>query len=161
MSRVVFLDRDGVINKERKDYVKNLDEFEIFNGVPKAIKILKEKNFLVIIITNQSAINRNLLTSDKLDEIHNYLQENLKKDNTSFDAIYYCPHKPEENCDCRKPKPGLLLCASKDHNIDLKSSFFIGDSITDMEAANAAGCNGVLLENKSLLETVERLSISF
>ena len=161
MSRAVFLDRDGVINKERKDYVKNLDEFEIFNGVSKAIKILKEKNFLVIIITNQSAINRNLLTTDRLDEIHNYLQEILKKDNTAFDAIYYCPHKPEENCDCRKPKPGLLLCASKDHNIDLKSSFFIGDSITDMEAANAAGCNGVLLENKSLLETVESLSSIF
>ena len=161
MSRAVFLDRDGVINKERKNYVKNLEEFEIFNGVSKAIKILKEKNFLVIIITNQSAINRNLLTKDKLDEIHNHLQEILKKDNTSFDAIYYCPHKPEENCDCRKPKPGLLLRAAKDHKIDLKNSFFIGDSITDIEAANAAGCKGILLENNSLLETVESLSISF
>ena len=161
MSRAVFLDRDGVINKERKNYVKNLEEFEIFNGVSKAIKILKEKNFLVIIITNQSAINRNLLTKDKLDEIHNHLQEILKKDNTSFDAIYYCPHKPEENCDCRKPKPGLLLRAAKDHKIDLKNSFFIGDSITDIEAANAAGCNGILLENNSLLEKVEILSISF
>ena len=161
MSRAVFLDRDGVINKERKDYVKNIEEFEIFNGVSKAIKILKEKNFLVIIITNQSAINRNLLTKDKLDEIHNHLQEILKNDNTSFDAIYYCPHKPEENCDCRKPKPGLLLRAAKDHKIDLKNSFFIGDSITDIEAANAAGCNGILLENNSLLEKVEILSISF
>ena len=161
MSRAVFLDRDGVINKERKDYVKNIEEFEIFNGVSKAIKILKEKNFLVIIITNQSVINRNLLTKDRLDEIHNHFQEILKKYNTTCDAIYYCPHKPEENCDCRKPKPGLLLRAAKDHKIDLKNSFFIGDSITDIEAANAAGCKGILLENNSLLETVESLSISF
>ena len=161
MSRVVFLDRDGVINKERKDYVKNLDEFEIFNGVPKAIKILKEKNFLVIIITNQSAINRNLLTSDKLDEIHNYLQENLKKDNTSFDAIYYCPHKPEENCKCRKPKPGLLLRAAEEHSIDMENSFLIGDSMTDIEAADAAGCKGILLkENQSLLQIVENLPVN-
>ena len=158
MFKVVFLDRDGVINEKRKDYVKNLDEFIILNGVSKAIKLLKEKNFLVIIITNQSAINRKLLTENQLNEIHNYLQENLKKDNTNYDAIYYCPHKPEENCNCRKPKPGLLLRAAKEHNIDMKNSFLIGDSMTDMEAADAAGCKGILLkENESLLEIVENL----
>ena len=89
MFKTVFLDRDGVINEERKDYVKNLDEFIILKGVSKAIKLLKEKNFLVIIVTNQSAVNRKLLTENQLNEIHNYLQVNLRKDDTICDAIYY------------------------------------------------------------------------
>ena len=161
MFKAIFLDRDGVINEERKDYVKNLDEFIILKGVSKAIKLLKEKNFLVIIITNQSAINRKLLTDNGLDEIHNHLQDILKNDDTSYDAIYYCPHKPEENCKCRKPKPGLLLRAAEEHDIDMKNSFLIGDSMTDIEAADMAGCKGILLkENESLLEVVENLLIN-
>ena len=161
MFKAIFLDRDGVINEERKDYVKNLDEFIILKGVSKAIKLLKEKNFLVIIITNQSAINRKLLTNNGLDEIHNHLQDVLKNDDTICDAIYYCPHKPEENCKCRKPKPGLLLRAAEEHSIDMKNSFLIGDSMTDIEAADMAGCKGILLkENESLLEIVENLPIN-
>tara|TARA_B100000029_G_scaffold503165_1_gene579639 strand:+ start:539 stop:1027 length:489 start_codon:yes stop_codon:yes gene_type:complete len=158
MFKAVFLDRDGVINEERKDYVKNLNEFIILKGISKAIKLLKEKNFLVIIVTNQSAINRNLLTVDELNKIHDHLQDILKKDNAVCDAIYYCPHKPDENCNCRKPKPGLLLRATQENNIDLKNSFLIGDSMTDIEAANAIGCKGILLkENESLLDIVENL----
>ncbi len=158
MFKAVFLDRDGVINEVRKDYVKNLNEFIILKGVSRAIKLLKEKNFRVIIITNQSAVNRKLLTSDGLNEIHNHLQGILKKDNATCDAIYYCPHKPEDNCNCRKPKPGLLLLAAEEHNIDIKNSFLIGDSMTDIEAADAVGCKGILLkENESLLEIAENL----
>ena len=161
MFKAIFLDRDGVINEERKDYVKNLDEFIILKGVSKAIKLLKEKNFLVIIITNQSAINRKLLTNNGLDEIHNHLQDILKNDDTSYDAIYYCPHKPEENCECRKPKPGLLLRAAEEHSIDMENSFLIGDSMTDIEAADAAGCKRILLkENQSLLQIVENLLVN-
>ena len=161
MFKAVFLDRDGVINEERKDYVKNLNEFIILKGVSRAIKLLKEKNFLVIIITNQSAVNRKLLTRDGLNEIHNHLQGILKKDDTICDAIYYCPHKPEENCNCRKPKPGLLLRAAEEHNIDMKNSFLIGDSMTDIEAADVVGCKGILLkENESLLEIAENLPIN-
>ena len=161
MFKAVFLDRDGVINEERKDYVKNLDEFIILKGVSKAIKLLKEKNFLVIIVTNQSPVNRKLLTENQLNEIHNYLQVNLRKDHTTCDAIYYCPHKPEENCKCRKPKPGLLLRAAEEHSIDMKNSFLIGDSMTDIKAADTAGCKGILLkENESLLEIVENLPIN-
>ena len=161
MFKAIFLDRDGVINEERKDYVKNLDEFIILKGVSKAIKLLKEKNFLVIIITNQSAINRKLLTNNGLNEIHNHLQDVLKNDDTSYDAIYYCPHKPEENCKCRKPKPGLLLRAAEEHSIDMENSFLIGDSMTDIEAADAAGCKGILLkENQSLLQMAENLLVN-
>src|SRR5690348_6958273 len=110
-NKAIFLDRDGVINKERKDYVKNIHEFEVLDGVSDAIINFKKKGYLVIVITNQSAINRNLLSVKTLDQIHSHLQELLKPNNISIDAFYYCPHLPEENCICRKPKPGLLLQA--------------------------------------------------
>ena len=154
--KAIFLDRDGVINQERKDYVKNLEEFKIFENVADAISLLKKENFLIVIITNQSAINRKLLSIKNLENIHKFLKKYLKKNNTSIDAIYYCPHTPEEDCSCRKPKPGLLLKASLDLDIDLKNSWMIGDSKTDIEAAKAAGCNSILLkENEKLFDIVK------
>ena len=151
MSKAIFLDRDGVINQERNDYVKNLSEFKIFSGVAEAISLLKKKNFLIVIITNQSAINRKLLNKKTLEKIHSSLRDYLKRNNTSIDAIYYCPHTPEENCSCRKPKPGLILKAAEDLKIDLKKSWMIGDSKKDIEAAHTAGCNHILLKNNQKL----------
>jgi D-glycero-D-manno-heptose 1,7-bisphosphate phosphatase len=151
MKKAIFLDRDGVINLEKKDYVKSIKEFQIIDKVPKAIVELKKKGFLVIVITNQSAINRGRLTIKILNEIHNHLQEILKDNDTSIDDFYFCPHRPDENCLCRKPKPGLLLQAAKHHKIDLKNSFFIGDSQTDIEAAKDAGCKYILLKNNQKL----------
>jgi len=157
-SKAIFLDRDGVINQERKDYVKNIDEFLIFEGVGLAIRRIKNKNFLVIVATNQSAINRNLLSKKTLDEIHQHLNTYLKEYDTVIDAIYYCPHLPEENCVCRKPKPGMLLKASKDYDIDLKNSWLIGNKITDIQAAQAVNCNSILIEkNQSLLDVINEL----
>ena len=162
MTKAIFLDRDGVINQERKDYVKKLDEFIILDKTSDAINIIKNHGFLVIIITNQSAINRKLLSVETLNKIHEKLQSYLERYDTSFDGVYFCPHTPSENCECRKPKAGLLLHAAEDYNIDMKNSFFIGNSITDIEAADAAGCKGVLLEeNKSLLEAIKSLFASF
>lgn len=146
--KAVFLDRDGVINEERKDYVKNIEEFKIKDKVGESIKILKEHNFLVIIITNQSAINRKILSIKTLNEIHNHFIKYLKTHNTSLDGIYYCPHKPEENCHCRKPKLGLLLKAKEDFDIILKESWMVGDSQTDVDVAKAVGCNSILLGSK-------------
>jgi D-glycero-D-manno-heptose 1,7-bisphosphate phosphatase len=155
MKKAIFLDRDGVINLEKKDYVKSIKEFQIIDGVPKAIIELKKKGFLVIIITNQSAINRGLLTIKILNEIHNHLQEILKDNNTSIDDFYFCPHRPDENCKCRKPNPGMILKAVQEHNIDMNQSFMIGDSLTDIQAAQKAGCEGILLnQNQTLLEIV-------
>jgi histidinol-phosphate phosphatase family protein len=162
MLPAIFLDRDGVINRERKDYVKNLNEFKIFSGVAEAIDLLRKKNFLIIIITNQSAINRKLLDTSTLENIHKSFQEYLKSNNTFIDAFYYCPHLPEENCLCRKPKPGLILDAAKDLKIDLKKSWMIGDSQKDIEAANSAGCNSILLKsNQSLLDVIKEFINSF
>lgn len=155
MKKAIFLDRDGVINLERKDYVKSIKEFQINEDVPKAIAVLKEKGFLVIVITNQSAINRKLLTIEILDEIHNHLQKNLRDHNTSIDYFYFCPHRPDEKCECRKPNPGMLLKAAQEHNIEMNQSFMIGDSLTDIQAAEKAGCKGMLLkQNQNLLELI-------
>ena len=158
MTKAIFLDRDGVINKERKDYVKSVEEFQIIDNIPKVIKILKEKGFVVIVITNQSAINRGLVTIETLNEIHNHLQKILKDNNTSIDDFYFCPHIPDENCKCRKPNPGMLIKAVQDHNIDMNQSFMIGNSLTDVQAAQKAGCKGILLnQNQTLLELVTNL----
>jgi D-glycero-D-manno-heptose 1,7-bisphosphate phosphatase len=155
MKKAIFLDRDGVINLERKDYVKSIKEFQIIDDIPKAIRMLKKEGFLVIVITNQSAINRGLMTIKALDEIHNHLQKILKDNNTSIDDFYFCPHRPDENCQCRKPNPEMLVKAAQEYNIDMNESFMIGDSLTDIQAAQKAGCEGILLNHdQTLLELV-------
>ncbi len=155
-NKAVFLDRDGVINKKRIDHVKSVDEFKIFSSVGDEIKLLRDKGYLVIIITNQSVIGRNIISEKKLDEIHIELKNYLKQSNTYVDSIYYCPHIPEQNCDCRKPKPGLIFEACQDFDIDLKNSYFIGDSISDLDAAGNAGCKGILLkQHQNLFELVK------
>ena len=155
MTKAIFLDRDGVINQERKDYVKKLDEFRILDKTSDAINIIKNNGFLVIIITNQSAINRKLLSVEILNKIHEKLQSYLEKYDISFDGVYFCPHTQSENCECRKPKPGLILQAVTDFQIDLSESYMIGDSETDIQAARNAGCKGILLKkDQTLLEVV-------
>ena len=155
MTKAIFLDRDGVINQERKDYVKKLDEFKILDKIADAINIIKSHGFLVIIITNQSAINRKLLSVETLNKIHEKLQSYLERYDTSFDGVYFCPHTPSENCECRKPKPGLILQAVIDFQIDLSESYMIGNSETDIHAARNAGCKGILLKkDQTLLEVV-------
>ena len=158
MTKAIFLDRDGVINQERKDYVKNLDEFKILDKISDAINIIKSHGYLVIIITNQSAINRKLLSVETLNKIHEKLQSYLKKYSSSFDGVYFCPHTPSENCKCRKPKPGLIILAAIDFDINLSQSYMIGNSETDVQAARNAGCNGILLKkNQTLLEVIVKL----
>ena len=155
-SKAVFLDRDGVINEKRDDHVKNISEFKIFSGVGDAIKLLRDKGYLVIIITNQSAIGRKIISEKTLDEIHTELKNYLNQRDTHVDSIYYCPHTPEENCSCRKPKPGLLIKATNDFDIDLEKSYFIGDSESDLNAAKEARCKGILLKNdQTLLQIVQ------
>lgn len=158
MNKAVFLDRDGVINFKRDDYVKNVDEFVMITGAAKAIKLLNDNNFLVIIITNQSAVNRKLVTHDMLESIHVFMKNQLEREGAFIDGLYYCPHRPDEDCECRKPKPGLILDAIKDHNILPGKSWFIGDSETDMIAAKSAGLATIKMkENGSLLDTVKNM----
>ena len=157
----IFLDRDGVINEEKKDYVKNINEFKIFDYVSAAINLLKENNFLVILITNQSAINRGFTTHENVIMIHDKIQEILKPFQTKIDAFYYCPHTPEESCSCRKPKTKLILKAVTTWKIDLKSSWFFGDSDSDIIAGKSLDCKTIKIgSNFNLEDAVQKVEES-
>jgi D-glycero-D-manno-heptose 1,7-bisphosphate phosphatase len=141
----IFLDRDGVINCRRpNDYVLNWPQFEFMPGIREALKQLSSLRLPMIVISNQAAVGKGLLASAGLEEITARMNEALLADGTSIAAAYYCTHRPGENCPCRKPKPALLFSAAEDFNIDLSRSIFIGDSDTDVQAAQAAGCASVL-----------------
>ena len=156
--KTVFLDRDGVINQERSDYVKSISELEIYPNVAKNIKLLKDAGFLVVVITNQSAVNRGIVTHEMINQIHNSIQDHLKKHGTFLDGFYYCPHTPNENCNCRKPKSGLLEKAILELNIDLNSSWMIGDRDSDVEASNSIGCKAIKISDSfSLDNAVEKI----
>lgn len=151
--KAIFLDRDGVINKERRDYVKSINELEIFPYVSNAIKLLNDAGFLTVVITNQSAINRGIISHDDVKNIHENINQHLNMNKTKIDAFYYCPHTPFENCQCRKPKPGLLLKAASELNIDLSKSFMIGNSDSDLEAARSAKCKSIKVSEEYTLYT--------
>lgn len=141
----LFIDRDGVINCRRpNDYVLDWSQFVFVPGIREAIKQLSSLRLPMIIISNQAAVGKGLLKPDVLEEITAQLQQTLLADGTFLAAAYYCPHRIDENCICRKPKPGLLCQAAEDFCVDLCRSVFIGDSDTDVQAARAAGCKPVL-----------------
>jgi len=146
-SKSVFLDRDGVLNKNKDDYVKNISELEIFPFISEPIKKLQSAGFKIIVITNQSAINRGLMTKKHLNEIHEKIQSFLIQHNTKIDYFYYCPHTPAQNCSCRKPKTGLLLKAIDDFLIDIPNSWFIGDRDSDIQAGQSAGCKTLKIQH--------------
>jgi D-glycero-D-manno-heptose 1,7-bisphosphate phosphatase len=144
--KAVFLDRDGVLTREKPDYVKTPNELEILPGIGPPLRALRERGFRLVIVTNQSVIGRGLATDDDMGRIHQKLQSELKKMGCYVDAIYYCPHLPGAGCNCRKPEPGLILRAGSDLGIDISSSWMIGDKGIDLEAAKRAGCRGVRVE---------------
>ncbi len=149
--RAVFLDRDGTINVE-KDYLHRIEDFEFIPGAPEAIKRLKDAGFLVIVVTNQSGVARGYFGIAEVELLHRHMQGELAKHGTSVDGFYICPHHPTQgtgeylrDCDCRKGKPGMLLEAAAEHEIDLTSSFMVGDKVADIEAGEAAGCSSLLV----------------
>ncbi|RZB35097.1 MAG: D-glycero-D-manno-heptose 1,7-bisphosphate phosphatase [Desulfobacteraceae bacterium Eth-SRB1] len=144
LQRVVFLDRDGVINKDT-DYITSWDEFEFLPGSIEAIRLLTLNRFTTIIITNQSVINRNMVSREDLEYIHAMMKSAVKSEGGEIKDIFYCPHIPEDECDCRKPKPGLIYMAKKKYRIDLADSVMVGDSAKDIECARNAGCGRSIL----------------
>lgn len=163
MQRAVFLDRDGVINKY-VGFLRHIDEFELLPGVPEAIRKINESGYLAIVVTNQPVIARGELTFCELREIHNKMETLLGKEGAYLDAIYFCPHHPDKGfereipklkieCECRKPKPGMLLKAAEEYHIDLAQSWMVGDSTRDIEAGRAAGCR-VASVGKNLADDV-------
>ncbi len=174
--KAIFLDRDGTINKY-VGFLRDIDEFELLPGVVEAIQKINASGYLAIVVTNQPVIARGEVTFDKLNTIHNKMETELGTHGAYLDGIYYCPHHPHKgyegeivelkiDCDCRKPKPGMLVKAAKDFNIDLSHSWMIGDSENDILAGKNAGCKTALIGNEnfdqditggSLLEVVERI----
>lgn len=153
--KAVFLDRDGTLNKYR-GFIKDPDALELIEGVPEAVKAINNSGYLAIVVTNQPVIARGECSFSMLEEIHNKLETELGKRGAYVDAIYFCPHHPDKGftgevpslkkvCACRKPKPGMLLKASEDFNIDLTQSYMVGDGLRDIEAGKAAGCKTVYI----------------
>ena len=158
--KTVFIDRDGVINRRLVgDWVKKWEEFDMLPGVPEAIGKLKEAGFCCILITNQRGIALNLFSLEGLAEVHNKMNEKLKAEGSGeFDDIFICPHDRHENCNCRKPKPGLFFQATEKYpDIELKDTVMFGDKDTDREASEAAGCGAFYLidDEVSLLDRVK------
>jgi histidinol-phosphate phosphatase family protein len=147
VERAVFLDRDGTMARD-VNYCSSPDDFELFPETPKAVKALKEHGFKVIVITNQSGIARGYFTEETLHRIHDKMLAELAQAGAHIDGIYYCPHHPDDNCQCRKPKPELALRAAKDFNIDLSSSFVVGDLEMDIGLGKAIGSRTVLLSQQ-------------
>jgi D-glycero-D-manno-heptose 1,7-bisphosphate phosphatase len=145
MQNVVFLDRDGVINRDSPDYIKSWSEFEFLPGSLEALKQLTLNGFAVIIITNQSVIHRKMVTKKDLDFIHDMMNKTVQSNGGDIKDIFYCPHIPEDRCDCRKPNPGLIYRAKKRYQIDLETSIMVGDSAKDIECARNAGCGSAIL----------------
>jgi D,D-heptose 1,7-bisphosphate phosphatase len=142
----IFLDRDGVINTE-VNYLTNPDDFEFIDGSIKALKILKKKGYLLIVITNQAGIARGYFSEMTLNKIHDKMMKILQKNNIFLDDIFYCPHHPDFTgaCNCRKPSPGLILQAMKKYNIDLEKSYMIGDTLNDIATGKNVPCKTVLV----------------
>jgi len=174
--KAVFLDRDGTINKY-VGFLRDIDQFELLPGVTDAVKLINSSGYLTIVVTNQPVIARGEVTVPELQLIHNKMETLLGAEGAYLDAIYYCPHHPHKGyegeipelkieCECRKPKPGMLLQAAKDFNISLADSWIIGDGENDVEAGKAAGCGTVLIGTEdysqeiiasSLLEAVNQI----
>lgn len=174
--KAIFLDRDGTINRY-VGFLRDIDEFELLPGVAEAIRAINASGYLAIIVTNQPVIARGEVTYDELQEIHNKMETLLGQQGAYLDAIYFCPHHPHKGyegevselkyeCDCRKPKPGMLLKAAEDFNIDLSQSWMIGDGENDIKSGESAGCKtaligeedfGQVMNGRNLLELEEKI----
>lgn len=146
MDKAVFIDRDGVINQDLGKYVTKPEEFFLLDGVLEALKKLNKSGYKMIIITNQGGIGKGLYSEKDVEEIHKKMYGLLGIEGIKIDGIYYCPHHPKESCDCRKPRLGMVIKAIKEHNIDPKKSFFIGDKTSDVKAGKDAGCRTFLVK---------------
>lgn len=145
-SPAIFLDRDGVINRNRPDHVKAWREFEFLPGVLRALRALAQVPWPIVVISNQSAIGRGLVRRTTVEAIHRRMLTHIRRAGGRIDRVFYCPHRPEDGCPCRKPRPGLLLQAQAALKLDLRRSLFIGDAATDVLAALAVGAYPILVQ---------------
>lgn len=169
MNKAVFLDKDGTINEDL-GYLDHPDKIKLLPRSAEAIKLLNEAGYKVLVISNQAGVARGIVTEDMVQSIDKRLHKEVLKGGGYLDGIYYCPHHPEHglypyrsDCECRKPKNGLLKRASKEHNIDISASYMIGDKVTDIEAGNSLKARTILVltgkgkeESKKILSDVQK-----
>jgi D-glycero-D-manno-heptose 1,7-bisphosphate phosphatase len=148
----IFIDRDGTVN-EQMGYINHLSRFRIFPGVPEAIRLLNENNYLVIVVTNQSGVARGYFPIELVKNIHEYMRDTLEKQGAKIDAVFFCPHYPRSRlkeyaleCDCRKPKTGMIRQALDRFDIDLTQSYMIGDHYTDLEFAHNGNIKSIMVK---------------
>lgn len=141
----IFLDRDGVINVNRTDHVKNWDEFEFIPGALDSIRTLSATGLPIFIVTNQAIVNRGTVTACHIDEIHAQMITEIEKAGGAIKKVYFCPHDNHESCTCRKPEPGMLLQAAQEFDIDLTQSYMVGDAWTDVQAGLRAGTSSIMV----------------
>ena len=159
MKKAIFLDRDGVINKDF-GYVHKVEDFVFIDGVFEALKEFEQMEYLLVILTNQSGIGRGYYSLDDFKKVTKFMLKELKEKGIKIEKVYFCPHKPEDNCYCRKPNPAMFFAAAKEFDIDLKNSWMIGDKESDIKAAKKAGVKNTLLlckncKTKTLKEAVK------
>lgn len=145
LQSVVFLDRDGVINEDSAAYIKSWSEFKFIKNSIKAIRMLTQNGFTVIVITNQSAVGRKLISRENLESMHRLMRQAISEKGGKITDIFYCPHLPEDDCACRKPRPGLIEQAAEAYHIDLRTSVMVGDNAKDIACARNAGCGRAVL----------------
>lgn len=160
MNRAVFFDRDGTLNEE-VHYLHKIEDFKWIDGAIDAIKYCNDNGYLAIVITNQSGVARGYYPESDIMKLYEWMNTDLAKHGAHLDGIYYCPHHPTGKvkeyaieCDCRKPKSGMLLQAQRDHDIDLKASYLIGDGARDVECAEAAGVIGIRYNGGNLYKAL-------
>lgn len=163
MRKVVFLDRDGVINKD-VSYLYKIEDLQWVDGAKEALQLAYDAGYDLIVVTNQSGVARGYYKESDVQILHDYMGNELDKAGAPILRFYYCPHHEEGiidkyavNCDCRKPKPGMLLQAIKEYHINPSESFLIGDNVRDVEAAEAAGVKGYLFTGENLLEFMKTI----
>ena len=154
----IILDRDGVINQDSTEYIKSIAEWHPIEGSINAIASLSQAGYRIFLATNQAGIARGKLTEESLEAIHHKLKNAVSTAGGKIEAIIYCPHHPDDHCACRKPKPGMLHQIATEYDVDMTSSVFIGDSVKDVEAAIAAGCQPILVRTGNGEETELTLS---
>lgn len=145
-NRYVLLDRDGVINQDSDNFIKSPEEWLPLEGSLEAIALLNEHGYKVVVITNQSGVARGLFDTAMLEKIHTKMQRMVAEKGGKIDAIYFCPHGPDDDCNCRKPKTGLLEAFAADNHVSLSRMPIIGDSLRDLQSAQAVGANPILVK---------------
>ena len=158
LTKVIFIDRDGVINKDPTGgYVTRWEDFHFLDGSREAVRKLTEAGYEIVLISNQAGVGKGLFTLETLDEITKEMLAEVEKAGGRIRSVFYCPHRKEDNCDCRKPKAGLFRQASEGLDIDFGQTYFIGDGVMDIEAGKNAGCKTILvLSGKTNLDDIDK-----